>query len=255
MGIGHFLQWPIPFFSMKPNHSIYWNIVKHDILPDNQSWLSAVEQTRYQQFRFQKKSRDWLSGRWAVKSLLRAVFSKDQLIPFSEFSVQNEDSGAPFVEWNGKRLLGSLSISHRGGLAAAAYYHDPEMTIGIDLELIEAKSRGFVEDYFTAQEASQVLSLPDHQQALAASLLWSGREALLKALQMGLRIDTRQIALEIPNFSVSDDWQPLEIRICPSEGSHLQLFWKKLGQALLTLAIRKKHPKQNFNSALIQQIN
>ncbi len=172
----------------------------------------------------------------------------------SELSFDNEASGAPFVEWQGKRNQGSLSISHRGEYAVAAFCRDPDTSIGIDLELIEPKSHGFVEDYFTAQEADWVFGLPEDQQALAASLLWSGREALLKALQLGLRIDTRQIALGIPNFDITDDWQPLDIRKCPPEATHLQLFWKRVDKAVLTLAIRQAFPQQNFSSdQIIQQ--
>ena len=229
------------FISMKPTSPVFWNIVRLDALPANQDWLSTLEQTRYQQFRFPKKSQDWLSGRWAAKSLINTIFSERKPNSLDQLCVQNESSGAPFIEWHGKRLDGSLSISHRGGLAAAAYCPEPDVTIGIDLELIEAKSQGFVEDYFTAQEATWVLSLSEDQQALAASLLWSGREAILKAHKIGLRLDTRQIALKCPSFQSGPGWQPIAITHYPPELDHLTLFWNQIDQTIITLAIKQKH--------------
>lgn len=232
---------------MKSPSSVYWNIIRLETVPEDLAWLTNQEQSRLQKFRFPKRALEWLSGRWAAKSLLSSIFSENKPFLLSSFCIQNEASGAPFVEWQGKRNLGSLSISHRGEHAVAAYCHDPDTSIGIDLEIIEDKSHGFVQDYFTTQEATWVLSLPEDQQDLAASLLWSGREALLKALQLGLRMDTRQIALEIPNFSTAVDWQPLKIRQCPSEAAHLQLFWKKLDQTVLTLAIKHKHQEVDIS--------
>jgi len=226
---------------MKAPFKVFWKIVRQDTLPANQDWLSAQEKDRYQQFRFPKKSQDWLSGRWAAKSLINAIFSESKTYQLDEICIKNEASGSPFAEWHGKRLDGSLSISHRGGLAAAAYCPDPDVTIGIDLELIETKSRGFVEDYFTAQEAAAIFNLSEDQQALAASLLWSGREALLKALQLGLRVDTRQIALGCPSFQSRPGWQALEIIYHPAELNHLTLFWRRVDQTIITMAIKQKY--------------
>ncbi len=239
---------------MKSTSPVYWTMIRLETVPEDLTWLSSPEQTRLQQYRFPKRALDWLSGRWAAKSLVAGILFGNAPYELSELSILNEASGAPFVEWQGKRKPGSLSISHRGEYAVAAYCYDPDISIGIDLELIEPKSQGFVQDYFTAQEANRVFGLPAQQQALAASLLWSGREALLKALQLGLRIDTRQIALGIPDLNAEDDWQPLKIRQCPPEAAHLQLFWKRVDQAVLTLAIKQKHPDLEISPDRLIQI-
>ena len=156
--------------------------------------------------------------------------------------------------WNDQCLGGSLSISHRGENSVAAFCFDPDISIGIDLEEIEAKSRGFVEDYFTEPEAGMVFALSIEKQALAASLLWSSREAIVKALQIGLRIDTRQMAFKLPSLATNEDWQPVEILKCPVEGKNLKIFWRKLNHSLVTLAIKHNHQENDYPSDWIQQI-
>jgi 4'-phosphopantetheinyl transferase len=239
---------------MKPDYPVFWNTQKFDSISEDLDWLSLSEQNRYQQFRFPKRQNDWLLGRWAAKNLLSNFLTETDSIPFHEFSIHNEDSGSPFVMWNDQRLEGSLSISHRSEYAVAAFCFDPEISIGIDLEEIEAKSLDFVEDYFTEPEVRMVLALPFEEQALTASLLWSGREAIVKALKIGLRIDTRQIALDPLPLISHGNWQRIEILHCPSEAKNLKLFWRKLNHSLVTLAIKLKNREDDFPSDWIQQI-
>ncbi|PKO06273.1 MAG: hypothetical protein CVU41_07510 [Chloroflexi bacterium HGW-Chloroflexi-3] len=239
---------------MKSDYPVFWCIKKFDSIPEDLDWLSPQEINRYRQFRFPKRQQEWISGRWTTKKLLSNRLTGSDTLPFQELSIHNEVSGAPFVMWNDQRLEGSLSISHRGENVVAAFCFDPDITIGIDLEEIEAKSRGFVEDYFTKPEAKSILALSIKEQALAASLLWSGREAIVKALQIGLRIDTRQIAFNLPPLKTYEDWQPIKILQCPAECKNLKLFWRKLNHSLVTLAIKHNHQEIDFSSRGIQQI-
>lgn len=243
-----------PSLPMKLDYPVFWSVQSIDSIPEDLDWLSPPEQNRYQQFRFPKRQHEWLLGRWAAKNLLSNLLTDTDTLPIRELSIHNEDSGAPFVIWNDRRLEGSLSISHRSENAVAAFCFDPEISIGIDLEEIEAKSRGFVEDYFTELETRMVFSLSIDEQALAASLLWSGREAIVKALQIGLRIDTRQIAFNLPSLSSPEGWQPVEILQCPAESKNLLLFWWKLNHALVTLAIKYNQQENTFYPEIIQQI-
>lgn len=244
----------MPISNMKPDYPVFWTTQKFDSIPEDLDWLSLPEQNRYLQFRFPKRQKDWLLGRWVAKNLLSNLLIYSDTFPFRELSILNEDSGAPFVIWKGQRLEGSLSISHRSEYAVAAFCFDPESSIGIDLEEIEAKSSGFVEDYFTEPEARMVFALPIEEQALAASFLWSGREAIVKALQIGLRLDTRQIALDLVPLISHGDWQPIGILQCPSDAKTLKLFCRKLNHSLVTLAIKLKNQENDFPSVWIQQI-
>ncbi len=111
-----------------------------------------------------------------------------------------------------------------------------------------------MKDYFTEPEAQMVLALPIEEQALIASILWSGRESIVKALQIGLRIDTRQIALDLDPLTSNEDWQPIAILKSPSEAKNLKLFWRKFNHSLVTLAIKLKNREDDFPSDWIQQI-
>jgi hypothetical protein len=59
----------------------------------------------------------------------------------------------------------------------------------------------------------------------------------LKALRTGLRIDTREIAFQCPSLIPNEQWQPLEILKAPLNLDSLQLFWKKLDNFLVTMAV------------------
>lgn len=216
---------------------IYWNLVDSSQLPESDAWLSEEELQQLESFRFEKRRKDWLLGRWTAKQLIQSVFAKDGDLSNEQICIRNETSGAPYAMIKGEKMQASLSISHRGNLASTAICLNPDISIGIDLEEIESKSRGFIEDYFTTTESDYVFALPQKQQALAASLLWSGREAILKALQTGLRYDTREIAIQCPSFIMKDEWEALPIIKSPEKQDSTRLIWRKLENFLITLAV------------------
>lgn len=210
--------------------SIFWTLQKRSQLPDGDFWLSAVEKERLSQLRFPKRRQEWLLGRWTAKTLLSSM-------AMQQLSIENESSGAPFVTYKGIRLDGMLSISHRNDLAVAAWTVQPDLKIGIDLEKIEPKNDAFVNDFFTADEAEMVFRQEPMQQGLAASLIWSAKEAILKALQTGLHLDTRQVEVACENLTPPNDWQELSIKHCPSSAALQQLYWLCHSSYIVTLAM------------------
>ena len=233
---------------------LYWIIQDHASLPDDLHWLSTQEQERLNTFRFQKRRQDWLLGRWTVKKLVSLALSIENL-ELDEIIIQNESSGAPFVLLRNVRLEGSVSISHRGDFAVAAYCHEPALSVGIDLELIEEKTQGFLEDYFTSSEVNQIMKLAQDERFLAASLFWSGREAILKAHQIGLRVDTRSFELRYSAFLDDQNWHPLEMIAYPRELGQIKLFWKQIEAYIITLAVKQKNQEIIFSPDLIDQIS
>ncbi len=63
-------------------------------------------------------------GRWAAKKLLGSAYPSFYAVPMNEVSVLNEVSGAPYVLVYGIRVPGVLSITHREGMACAAWVSD-----------------------------------------------------------------------------------------------------------------------------------
>src|SRR5215831_18930692 len=75
--------------------------------------------------------------------------------------------------------------------------------IGCDLELIESRHPAFLSDYFATDEQALVAHTAPNLRDLTVTLLWSGKEGALKAMHLGLRLDTRSL-----NVCLSDSAQP-----------------------------------------------
>jgi 4'-phosphopantetheinyl transferase len=174
--------------------------------------LSPVERERLEGMRFPKRREEWLQGRYAAKKLLRSALTNQLAgIGDANLTIGNRDSGEPFVIVEGwGELAGSISISHRGGYAAAAWCPDPGCRVGIDLELVEGRHPAFLEDYYSFNEIEFARHLVPQEQDLWITMAWSAKESILKALGLGLRLDLRRIEVFPISFPVSDGkWQPL----------------------------------------------
>jgi phosphopantetheinyl transferase len=69
--------------------------------------------------------------------------------------------------------------------------------LGCDLELIEARSDSFIADYFTEYEQTIIAQGRGDQRDQLVTTLWSAKESALKALQVGLRVDTRSVQIRL----------------------------------------------------------
>ncbi len=106
-----------------------------------------------------------------------------------------ENSGAPEVLLANQPAAVSLSLSHRSEVAACAVA--PSGTrLGFDLEVIEPRSQAFLEDYFTADEQQLMASATSGDRDKVVNLFWSAKESALKALDVGLRLDTRGVVVK-----------------------------------------------------------
>jgi 4'-phosphopantetheinyl transferase len=105
-------------------------------------------------------------------------------------SVLAAPSGAPgaLVGWKESPL--SLSLTHSHGVAVAAI-GPPGSRVGIDLEKIEERPVSFLGDWFTSGEQAFVVA--SDAPPLAATLVWSAKEAVMKALREGLRIPAKRV--------------------------------------------------------------
>ncbi len=222
----------------KENESIvYWTAVSFDqVGVDDLGWLSKQEKQHYQNFRFTKRRDAWLMGRWAAKKLLSSVYPSFNGVAMNEISILNEANGSPTLLVYGFRVPGVLSLTHREGLACAAWVNGDAVKIGIDLEFVETKADVFIRDYFTAQESQLVFAAQPSQRALAASLVWSVKESLLKALQTGLRLDTRDVAVTVPVLEPSEQWKSIRVSQCATHTGFVNAAWRSIGDFVLTCA-------------------
>ena len=179
-------------------------------LPRHLDWLSPREKRVADGLRFPKRRNDWLLGRWTVKAALLSL----QVEPGStliDWEVLAEEDGAPVAWLKGRSMDIPLSLSHSNGLSFSVVGNEPTR-LGCDLERIEDRGRNFEETWFSAAELDLLDSLPEEDHSLAATLVWSAKESVLKALKTGLRVDTRRI--EIENFEIpkGTGWVPVQAR-------------------------------------------
>lgn len=214
--------------------TIYWlldsappNLVR-EVLP----LLGETERRRCAGLKSPKRRRDWLLGRWAAKTLLRQVLGE---LP----SVLNDKDGVPYVV--GYPDL-HISISHSGDFALCALTVDG--AVGADLEQIAPRSAAFVADYFTPPEIAFMAQAPD----TLPTLLWSAKEAALKALHVGLSVDTRAVEIQAaqPALKLSCAYgmaqqTPVTARdftaACGGRGQ-LAGWWQIIDDYALTLALK-----------------
>jgi 4'-phosphopantetheinyl transferase len=164
--------------------------------------------------------------------------------------------GYPVPRVSGMRLPISLSISHSSEIALCALYavggrwqvvaqhpggHSPEwaggrwqdqaistgfpagglVQVGVDVEGIAPRADSFMQAYFAADEMHWIGQALGGEQALLATVTWSAKEAVLKALQLGLTVDTHRViclpatGLEL-TAGADQGWCEVHVQIDPA---------------------------------------
>jgi 4'-phosphopantetheinyl transferase len=201
-------------------------------VPDGDDWLAPSEATFQQSLHVPHRRSDWRLGRWAAKKALAAWLGRP--IPPDRIAIHPAPDGAPEILLDGEPAPVALSFSHRAGRALCMLA--PEGTVlGCDLELIEPRSKAFIQDYFTAHEQARVAASPETDRPLLANLLWSAKESALKALRTGLRMDTRSVEVELAEGpQKGSDWQGFRAHVVET-GEVFEGWWLRQGDHLLTL--------------------
>jgi len=211
--------------------------------------LSVEEWNRLRQMRFPKRRREWLSGRLAAKKLIAMCVPGMENVPFAKITIANSATGAPYARTADKILPIQLSISHREGWAAASVSLNSGISQGIDLEWVEDHPLSFYEDFFTADEVRILKNYGVEQRAWAGSLIWSAKEAVLKALGQGLSVDTRAVEVLHIAENPMDGWGNVELRVANINEEHWFGFWRNQGQHVLTLAVRGAKTRPEIKQA------
>jgi 4'-phosphopantetheinyl transferase len=173
--------------------AVRWLLQSEADLPVEDEWLSPQEKACMAAMHVVKRRADWRLGRWTAKRAIASYWdlAHDPRV-LSSIEVRPAPSGAPEVFWRGKPAGISISLSHRSGTSVCALAA-VAVALGCDIESIEPHSDAFISDYFTPEEQALVFQVPDQQRWTVVSLIWSAKESALKALQTGLRLDTRTL--------------------------------------------------------------
>lgn len=135
----------------------------------------------------------------------------------------------------GTALPVALSIAHSGGQAFCVA--EPGFgPLGVDLERVEPRDPAFVETFFTAAEQARVAAAAGARRDLLVTLTWCAKEAALKVLQEGLRLDTRTVECGGPDGADPATWAPLPVRVDLPEAPDLAAWWRAVGGFVLVVA-------------------
>ncbi len=218
---------------------IYWLQQSEADVPLDDCWLSVAEAERLRTFRFAKRRADWRLGRWTAKRALIAYLNIGACHHLSDLEIRSAASGRPEAFLAKGSLPVEISLSHRGGLAVCVVA--PSGTeLGCDLESVEPRSAAFVADYFTAEEQALYVGAAPADRSRLVALLWSAKESVLKALDAGLRLDTRYATVR-PSVVLpgdSEDWNPLQVHC--EDGQIFHGWWRNARDFVCTLVAAPK---------------
>lgn len=142
--------------------------------------LSLEERQRAGQLQLVGDRRRFLAGRL----LLRTLLSHYSGIPPQAISLDRTANGKPYWRDPPLPLQFNLSHSHQWILVGLALHR----RIGVDLERIRPVPRWqrIARRYFSAAEQAYLLACPPPERDAAFLQIWTQKEALLKAMGVGL---------------------------------------------------------------------
>lgn len=216
---------------------MWWHSLGEADLSVGTAWLSAAEADRMRTMRFTKRRAEWLLARWTAKQAVASVLG----VPADPASLARIEirsvaagpaQGAPELFVDGRVVRRAVSLTDRAGWAVCTV--GEAENIGCDLELVEARSENFVQDYFTPNERHVVTEPPfEASPDLMANLIWSTKESALKVLRTGLRRDTRSVEVVLSPDVPVNGWRPLATDT--EEGRHFFGWWRQYDAFLLTV--------------------
>ncbi len=215
---------------------MWWLAHGESEIPSTSDWLSRHELAHLESIRFTKRRNEYLTRRWTAKQAIATVLDLDDTA-LDRIEVRHRESGAPYAQVDGKQASIDVSMSDRAGWAVCLVGPPGTAasgTLGIDLEVVEPRSEAFVIDFFTPTERRYVEALPGaDRRHEAANLIWSAKEAALKVQQVGLRVDTRTVEVELQSTPRPDGWRAMTVT-----GSDCSMpgWWRRDGVFLLTIA-------------------
>ena len=156
------------------------------------STLTLIDWDEIRTFKTDKRRDEHLSARWLLEQALGEWGLKD----LSAVMISRTEERAPYLKvihgmWI-QYSLPSISISHSDGLACVALI-DEGWTIGLDAEPLNRPPKPAVFDMMA--KGNELARLNEGE--LDPLLAWTGKEAIQKALRMGMHFNPREIKIPI----------------------------------------------------------
>jgi 4'-phosphopantetheinyl transferase len=207
-------------------------------VPASDVWLGDREREVLAGLAPGPRRADWRLGRWTAKAAVGALTGR----PPAQVEVVAAEDGAPEVLVDGRPAALRLSLSHRAGRALAVVAEGgPEL--GCDLELVEPRSRAFMDDWLAPAERALVERAPSADRARLANLAWTAKEAAAKVRREGLRLDLRSAVATLSGAPAPVDgaWRPLAVRWEP-DGPEATGWWREEPRWVFSVACAEPLP-------------
>lgn len=219
------------------NMDVHWLEQTESDVPPGNEWLSENENILLEGLHVAKRRADWRLGRWTAKCAV-AAYLKLRPAGMAEIEISARPSGAPQVTLATRLAPAEISLSHRGGVAMCAVAGQ-DAAIGCDLEIVETHSPAFIRDYFTDREQMGIARASASDQRSLVTALWSAKESALKALQEGLRLDTRSVSVRLRGWAgEAHRWYPLQVDC--ERGEVFHGWWQRSDNVVRTTVARPK---------------
>ena len=156
-------------------------------------WLDESERARWRRFRIDRPKREFALCRAVLRSILcRWLDCKNNQLAFGSL-----EHGKPFALVSGRAAPVSFNVSHSGshGLIAVA----TRERLGVDVEdrTPHRDFNGLAETVFGPNERAEFKLLGEQDRCSTFYLLWTLKEALIKALGTGFSLNPS--GFEIPS--------------------------------------------------------
>lgn len=165
--------------------------------------LSPEEIARFARFKPEHKRREYALSR----ALLRGVLGDALTAKPAELEFSYGDKGKPALAGVFAHAEIRFNLSHSGGMTILAVTRC-KVDLGVDVERLRADVDciGLASRYFSSRESRELAGLAASARPPAFFACWTRKEALVKALGMG-------IAFGLAEFSVSMDPAESEARL------------------------------------------
>jgi 3-oxoacyl-(acyl-carrier-protein) synthase/phosphopantetheinyl transferase len=166
-------------------------------------YLNTEEKRHYDSLMLNKK-KDFLISRVCIKDCVRNYISNQYGIKYFpiEFSIQHDERNKPSIHGVPETDPLEISIAHKGSNTVSMVSDNP---VGIDLEIIEERDKGFLDIAFTEKEINLIKSKGEI--AEWSTRFWVAKEAYGKMLGVGLNGNPKQYEITLidgENLTIND---------------------------------------------------
>ena len=207
------------------------------------AWLTEAELERYRRFQFDRHRKQLLLGR----ALIRIALSNyDSSVSPESWSFTHNEYGKPSISPEQNSLSLHFNLSHSAERVVLAVSHIKD--IGVDIECARKSRRiaAIAGRYFSEQEASQLLALPEDQQQSRFYDLWTLKEAYIKACGMGLAIPLQYFSYGF----VGSDGLAIEFDAQRNDVEEAWRFWQLSAGPDFKLALAAKSDEKGMINSL-----